>query len=304
MEERVLAESYRMIDEYFPIADLNALLKQCVQDKAREGNLWSELTLCSHFMLGGSSSLIYKAAAQTELLILALDIMDDLQDRDKDDKPWMQCEAAYALNAVLAFITASLGDLSKYSGKYYPKIFQLIARSINGQQHDLNDSIRTENDYMEMVLEKSASLIKLAFCMGYLHVDNCDADLVAKLDELADYIGIIAQIQNDTLGLQRMNLTNDLFQKKRTLPIFFLLQQSKEKFPLFQQFYDGEITQEQLLRSKQKCMQFITDCGCIEYAKTIQFLHMSQVEQLFDALDCEPLWKARLRNRIVAAASA
>jgi competence protein ComQ len=301
MDQRVLEEMDRIINEYFHVQDLNRLLKVFIQDKAKEGSLWYELTLQSHYMLDGCSEHIYKAAAQTELLILALDIMDDLQDQDNGDKPWMQCDTAYTLNAIIAFFTASLADLSKIKGQHTAKLLQLLARSINGQQQDLNHSIMTENAYITMIQEKSGSLINLAFYMGYLYIDDCNSAITEQMDELAQYIGIAAQIKNDIRDLLRWDLKNDLFQKKRTLPILFLLQQNAEKCSPIHLYYEGRITRESFLESKHECLQYITESGGIEYAKTIQYLYVNKVEQLFELLYLDSHWKDKLKETVLAA---
>ncbi|SDM85181.1 competence protein ComQ [Paenibacillus sp. yr247] len=302
MHQRVISEMYRIIDVYFHVTDLNALLKTFVKDKISEGgSIWSDFTINCHHMLGGGSPDIYAAAAQTELIILSLDIMDDLQDQDNSDKPWMTCDRTYALNAIIAFLMASIGEISQNKATHMTEVLQLIARSINGQHRDLNHSVATENDYITMVQEKSSSLIHLSFCMGYLGLEECDPAILAHINEIAQYVGLAAQLNNDTRDITRIDQKNDILQKKKTLPILYLLKQSEDKFPPLHQYYNGLITREELIELKFEYQQYINESGCIEYAKTIQFLFANKAEELLESLPIDSPWKDKLKETVMAA---
>jgi competence protein ComQ len=302
MDKRVISEMYRVIDAYFHVSDLNSLLKTFVQDKISEdGSIWSDFTINCHHMLGGRSPNIYAAAAQTELIILSLDIMDDLQDRDNSSKQWMTCDPAYALNAIIAFLIASISEISQNNSSQITKVLQLIARSINGQQRDLNLTVATENDYMTMVQEKSSTLIHLSFCMGYFSLEELDPVIFAQIDEMAQYVGLAAQLSNDIRDVIRFDQKNDILQKKRTLPILYLLNQSENKFPPLYQYYGGLITREDMIELKLECQEYLNQSGCIEYAKTIQFLFANKAEELLDSLPIVSPWKDKLKERVMAA---
>ncbi|TXK73499.1 polyprenyl synthetase family protein [Paenibacillus sp. N3.4] len=304
MDQRILDEIDRIIDAYFHVSDLNSLLKQFVRDKANEGGrVWSDFTITIHHTLGGHSPLLYERAALTELLILALDIVDDLQDQDNGEKPWMTCDPAFALNAVIAFLVAAMGELSKSNRVHTPKLLQLITQSINGQQRDISNAVQTENDYILMVQEKSASLINMAFCMGYLDIDDCSSAIIDQIDELAQYIGITSQLENDTRDVQRIDQKNDLLQKKKTLPILFLLKQSEEKFPPLLHYFEGKISRDDMILLKPECLAFIEQSGCIEYARTIQYLFADKAEQIIDSLPIQSSWKDRLKTTLGVANS-
>src|SRR5258708_4405871 len=82
LDKRVFEEMIGVVDRHFQVAALNDFLKRCIDEKMKVTSIWSEITLCTHFMLGGDSSFIYRIGAFTELIILALDIIDDLVDQD------------------------------------------------------------------------------------------------------------------------------------------------------------------------------------------------------------------------------
>src|SRR5690554_763931 len=113
MKQVVLHSLYHIIDQYVYEQELNTLLKKYVDNKNLELGVWSDLTLIIHQMLGGDSPDMYRLAATTELIILASDIIDDLQDQDHMDKPWMVDLPAYTLNAVVAMLVTFFGQLTQ-----------------------------------------------------------------------------------------------------------------------------------------------------------------------------------------------
>jgi competence protein ComQ len=171
---QTLSELNRMTDRYFPDGDLNPLLKRFIGRKAEERSIWNELTEYSHRMFGGSSPAIAGMAAVTEMILLSLDIVDDLQDGDNTEVPWMRCPPPHALNAVLGLIFAAVGELERQCGltadRTVPligEVSRLVAASVQGQQKDIAGAVLTEEQYIEMIREKSGSLIRLACYIGY-----------------------------------------------------------------------------------------------------------------------------------------
>lgn len=307
MRPSIVEAMNRMVNEHFQSEDFKQLLHDFIREKAEEKSIWSEMTEYCHLMLGGSSPHIEAIAAMTEMLILSLDILDDLQDRDNAAKLWMKCPQEYTLNAVISFIFAATSELGRlmetYPHAHFPhagRISRLITHSINGQYKDLSRSIVTEQDYIAAVQEKSSSLIRLACYMGYACVDGCDPRTVEKIDELAGYLGVIAQIENDVKDVQRYDVKNDLLQKKRTLPILFLLQHSEEDFPIFKQYYDGHVTEQEFLKKKLECLQYIVDSGCIEYSKIIQSLYVNKAEEVLNSIPAVSPWKEKFRDITLA----
>lgn len=292
----------RIIDFYFPLPDLNQLLKRLVEEKANEGlGLWALYVIYCHDMLGGDSQDILSVAAQLELIVLLQDIVDDQQDQDNLGKHWMAYPQAYTWNAVLAFYTAVVAELERLKHRRLSKILKLIATSISGQHQDLNDSIQSEVDYIQIISHKSGSIVQLAFAMGYGIVDNCSDSIIDQIDELALYIGIAAQIKNDVRDVQRLDLKNDLLHKKKTLPILYMLQHGKERFPALGMFYEGKLTVEQFLVYKQECLAFIHDSGCLEYGYAVHYLYLQKVKELFETLPIDSPDKHMLKETVMQA---
>ncbi|NHN31097.1 polyprenyl synthetase family protein [Paenibacillus agricola] len=307
MEPKVVRNMYNIVDKYVVEKDLNALLKTFIKDKAVEGSKWSTITRYTHYMLGGNSPAIDLSEAMAEMVMLAFDIIDDLQDGDNKLKPWVVCSPAYTLNGILAFLfafMAEMGDIQEQLPPGSPSLMKelgaLLSQSINGQQIDLNGTISTEGDYLAMIQKKSGSLIRFACLMGYALVPNLDKQTVAAMNELAELIGMISQMENDIRDVQRIDEKNDLLQKKRTLPILFLLMEPEPAFPYVHQFYEGIITEDSFISRKKACIQYIEDSGCIEYSRIIQSLYIDQAEAGFISLPGISPWKEQFKETTFA----
>ncbi|MEK0313887.1 polyprenyl synthetase family protein [Cohnella sp. 56] len=299
MDAAIREELYRMVDAYALDEALNAAIRSFIEEKATEKTVWSDMTRFTHHMLGGQSPLVTRHAALTELVILLLDIVDDLQDRDSMHRSWMTCDPAVTLNAILAMFAAILGSVSERPGTA-GKIAQLLARSIQGQQADVTGMVRTEAQYFNMVANKSGALVQLAVHMGYSLVADLDETVAATLDQLAVCAGIVSQIENDALDVLRLDGKNDLLYKKRTLPVLFMLEDSRAEYPVLEQYYEGEVPYERFAAEQLGHVQYVRDSGCIEYCKVIQSLYKDKANELYELLPpmIEP-WAGKFRSIFV-----
>lgn len=297
MDPRVLEECHAILDRYVTEPELRSLLGTFIGEKQTEGTLWSKITIQTHFMLGGDSPDIYRHAALTELVMLAYDIVDDLQDRDNPAKPWMTCPTEYTLNGVLAFLVACIGELSPSAA---PDAARFLALSVNGQQADLSGNVHSEQDYLEMVALKSGALIRFACMMGYSLVPGLMAEEIRRLDELAAIIGIIAQLSNDIRDITLIGAKSDLLLRKRTLPILFLLEHAAEDCTPLADYYSGRISRDEFVEHHAAILDFITHSGCLEYSRVIQALHIDQAEDLYSRLNAVSPWKEAFRNTTYA----
>ncbi|MFD2331884.1 polyprenyl synthetase family protein [Cohnella sp. GCM10020058] len=298
MDESILSELHKMVDEYARDATLNATLRSFIAEKAAEKTSWAEMTRCTHRMLGGRSPDLDRHAALTEIIILLLDIVDDLQDRDSSGRPWMTCEPAVTLNAVLAMFAAILGNCDRPG--IGSTVGNLLARSIQGQQADITDKVQTEEDYFHMVSDKSGALMQLAVYMGYAFVDGIDSDVQETLNQLAVCGGIVSQIENDARDVLRLDFKNDLLHKKRTLPILFMLEDSHAEFPALDEYYAGALTREQFIDRQHEFVQYARDSGCIEYCKVVQALYKDKANELYELLPpMQEPWAAKFREIFV-----
>jgi competence protein ComQ len=308
LDKRVFEEMIGVVDRHFPVAELNDFLKQCIDEKMKETSIWSEITLCMHFMLGGNSCFIYRIGAITELIMLALDIIDDLADQDSINKFWMKHPQANVLNASIASLVAAIGEVSKLKEQngeqclpLSGEINQLLTYAANGQHRDISNSlIETEEDYISIILNKSAPLKILACYMGYACIDHLSESTKEQINEMARNLAIVAQIQNDINDLLLFDVKNDLLDKKRTIPIIYLLSQNPRKHSIIKDYYEGSISREYFLGKKRECIRYIRKSGCIEYSKIIQGLYLNNVETIFNSIPCDLIWKERFRDLAIA----
>ncbi|MBU5445361.1 polyprenyl synthetase family protein [Paenibacillus sp. MSJ-34] len=300
MRPEVMQTMIDMVDKYVRIEEFNKLLKECVYEKGSEQTGWGEITRYAHLMLGGSSPHLDRTAAITEMIMLAADIADDLQDQDNKDKLWMQYRQEYVINGVLALLMGAVAESAELTnGKGGPvtltrEISRILLESLNGQFADLEQNVTTEQQYIAMVYQKSGSLIHLACYMGYAEL-GLDSKAAGTMKEIAYYSGIIAQLENDLKDLLRFDMKNDILRKKRTLPILYLLS-AEESFPYMKQYYEGKLTQSDLLAKKQECIDYINDSGCMEYSKIIQTLHRQKAAELLESLTTVSPWREKFQQ--------
>ncbi|OCT16818.1 hypothetical protein A8709_00400 [Paenibacillus pectinilyticus] len=287
----------RMMDDYMFDEDLKMLLRSCMSDNETASLSWAKITLCTHAMVGGHSPDIHRRAALTELVILILDIVDDLQDQDNASKPWMQVDSASALNAVLALIMGVVGELGRLqaSGNMLVEISKIIARSINGQHKDVTNAASTVDEYLWMTQEKSGSLFRLACFMGYADAD-CGEETIEQLHQMADCVGLLHQIQNDMRDLVRYDEKSDLMAKKRTLPILYILAVEDEVFSPVKAYYESAVTAEFMTENQDQIKRLIHDSGCLEYARIVQSVCVQKANEIYEQLKALSPWKEDFRS--------
>lgn len=305
-KEQLTAENYvheaisQIINAHIYHGQLNELVHQFIAYKKAETSIWPKLTLYTHHLLGGTSSRIHHTAAQTELIILSLDILDDLQDQDNTDPPWMSCDHPIAINAATALLTAAIaGNMS--APALSPAMLQLITAAHNGQHRDIGNEATDEEQYLQMVSEKSSSLIKLAILMGCPDRNAMHESQLDLLSSMAANIGVAAQLENDIKNITRIDYRNDLVQRKITLSTLFLLEQSDTYLPILRKYYNENCEQQQFLTHKLEILDFIEKSGVIEYTNAVQMLYAQQAsEQLNQLQHTDSYWKNQFEQLAIA----
>lgn len=297
MNDVLMDQMSQMFDAFFPEPDLNAYLKSFVREKSQEGSRWAEITRCAYYMFGGQSQAIEKNAALTELMLLAIDIIDDIQDRDNYTKPWMNCPMEHALNAVCSLLVAFIAEAPPQSA---PIAGQLLALSVNGQQQDLNGSVQSEPDYMNMIHKKSGALLRFACHMGTSLLPEQPLEVREAMNDLAECIGVIAQLENDLRDVQKLELKSDMLSRKKTLPILFLLRDEDSGCPYVRDYYAGRLGQDQLLAQTAEILDYVEQSGCLEYTRVIQALYIERADMLLESLPVPEKWKQQFRSTTFA----
>ena len=194
---------------------------------------------------------IYSIAAAVEMLMLSFDILDDFEDDDCKDQPWLT-EPKLALNATMALPFLGLSVIQNSTFKNKDKSLTLLMKyalkSVQGQHKDLLNSCQTESDYIEMSIEKSGSLVALVCVVGALLATD---DYPVTIETYANSIGLIGQINNDLSDIKSWNLKNDLLNKKYSLPIIYLMNCQDENAQMIRDYYQNKVNKEEILKNQE-----------------------------------------------------
>lgn len=190
----------------------------CVEEKLRESLLFSRMTVLHYRAFGGSGKAIYRAGAAVELMILSLDIIDDLQDKDNKETVWSRMSPEIALNIALGLLTLSqqmllTSDFPEERASGAARLMnEQVLSAINGQTTDLLNDIESEEEYIEMVRQKSAGLLVAACMIGTLLATG---EIHEEVRKYAEELGIAAQMKNDIRDLLNWDNKNDFWNRKK-----------------------------------------------------------------------------------------
>ncbi|MWC31179.1 polyprenyl synthetase family protein [Paenibacillus sp. MMS18-CY102] len=278
--------------------ELRQLAEQFIAYKQSEGGIFGDIASLHCRMFGGDEQLADTGAAAVELMILALDIYDDLQDKDNNKVPWSQIDPAIALNVAIGLQSLSLDLVLTASGPTDRKMMaatylnQGVLRAVNGQHTDLRNEPMTEEECLQMIEDKSGSLVAAACLVGAALATDEHAELIGAYGRA---MGGAAQLRNDVEGMQRWDTRNDLLARKQTLPIQYVLEQQSEEAALVRSYYDGEISQDKLLERKHEIMDYVNGCGSVEYGLIHAKLKQYEAEAGINQLPVDEVWKEKLR---------
>lgn len=276
--------------------------KEFILFKAEKGLLFGKLTVLHYFLFDNSEGIIYKLAAVIELLILAADIFDDLQDKDNSFTPWSQVPDPITLNIGLGLLSLSHLHSIKISVSV-PNSQELLSciqehslDSIAGQHHDLLDIIMEEADYIQMIRQKSGKLTALA-CLAGAVSGSAPPQALDIIKKYSGIIGMIAQVSNDIKGILRTDTRNDLLNKKRTLPVLYLLNEPNQ---LSKEIVQEVFEREGMIKfSLPVIIDKVIRSGAIQYAKVQQRVWSLEVYQMIEELPIADNQKKELKTFIL-----
>ncbi|WP_144510775.1 polyprenyl synthetase family protein [Bacillus sp. FJAT-22090] len=267
-----------IIAENIQQQDLKELLIKFVQKNSKKNYLFGELCIFhySHFAVSFDEEIL-RIAAAIELLVLSFDILDDLEDEDTENKVWNR-NPALSLNGATALLFLSMTAIRKTKFKHKEKAISLMEQfslcSIEGQHMDLLNICQEEKTYIEMMEDKSGSLVSLACLVGCV---IANADLPKEVVDYSRCIGIIGQINNDLADLKNWNGKNDIVNKKYSLPIIYLLDMEKNNEQVLTKYYQNKMPKEQFLEHKHVIQQKLIDADAMKYALVIKNLYQKKV---------------------------
>ncbi|OBZ08798.1 hypothetical protein A8L34_21805 [Bacillus sp. FJAT-27264] len=269
-----------------------------VKVKATESLMCGRMTLLHYRMFGGCGDDIYRAAAAVEFMILALDIIDDIQDDDHKAMPWNDLPKNIALNLAIAFLTLSHETLlrCRFPSEHIHKAEMYLSRQVitatNGQTLDLLNTISTEEEYITMVKQKSAALLVCACMIGVILATG---DISPHVEEYAMEIGVSAQIKNDFRDLLNWDHKSDFLQRKRTLPLLFLLSSiNQEDERWVADYFEGRIELSDILHRSEEFAVIVERTGTSMYASFRERSSYYHFREILDSMGLESPWKQAL----------
>ncbi|PMC40639.1 isoprenyl transferase [Bacillus sp. UMB0899] len=264
--------------------DLRNLLLTFINNK--EDLPFADLTMIHHQSFNGKDEEMLKLAAAVELLILSFDMLDDLEDLDNEDEPWMKIEHPIALNAATTLYTLSkLAILSLQSSKklqILEAFLKFSVQAMEGQHVDLKNDTLTEEECLEAMKNKSGSLIALASVSGML-LAGVNTPSVEKYSY---QLGIAAQIDNDFRDLFNPH-KNDVSTQKKTLAYLYLQKKyNQHAIDILEGFHSGRPINEYFdsaLNLKQK----LIDAGVVQYLNVMKQIAVNKATRLIRQLPIE-----------------
>lgn len=278
-----------IVDEKITNSEMKENLKQCIRYKYEKGFKFGQLTKFHYELFSGNKkSEISKVAAGIELFILSSDILDDLMDKDNDSAPWMHISEPEILNLSVGLIFLANHAVNQADIENKDEIRMMLndmfLNSVNGQQEDIQKHIRNKEEYMRMIRLKSGSLVSASCISGALAANSEFIDDVRKYSEC---LGVIAQINNDIQGINKIDEKNDIFNKNITLPVLYLFEIDHK---LTKQFYKNEISLDYL----KDHYDLILSSGAIEYCLIIAEFEKEKAYSIIDNMTFEHREKIKI----------
>ncbi|NTW11149.1 MAG: polyprenyl synthetase family protein, partial [Chlorobiaceae bacterium] len=199
------------------------------------------MVLLAAKICGGVNETSYRAAIMVELLHSATLIHDDVVDGAEMRRGIPSINALWKNK-----ISVLIGDYLLSKGLLYS-----LEHKDYGFLHIVSDAVRrmsegeilqiqktrsldiTENDYLSVISDKTASLISSACAMGALSATDKE-DRIEALKNYGEYLGLAFQIRDDLLDYTGDSKTTgkqmgiDIKEKKITLPLIYALRHAPE----------------------------------------------------------------------------
>jgi competence protein ComQ len=294
---KIMEEAKKMITNQCLVPEICDLMIKFIEFKKQNEFPFGNLAILHYQMFGGNNKDIYKAAAAIEMMILATDIFDDLQDQDNKSVPWKQLNQAVSMNIASGLLILSTMLLERSSFPVENKILALntfnsqLIKAVNGQHLDITNSVNSENDCLQMIKLKSASLLVCACVIGTELVNKDHGGMVGSY---AEDIGIAAQIKNDITDTCNWEGKNDLICRKRTLPLLFLINSREPETQIIRDYYAGNLNENAIINDMNEISDIIHKSGAYEYASVILRVHHLEALEKIGNLPVSSAWKERL----------
>lgn len=281
------------------VAELERLMARPRWSLAPSGPVtWPRYVLCACRVFGGDAALAIWPAAAVELVIAAIDIADDLIDGDLAELSPL--ERARLTNAVAALAFASQGCMARATASCLPPAnSHLIARlvaacaygSTAGQDLDLVLQARafvSKEEALEATVRKSGSLGAMACAVGAA-VATTDEHTLDLVQTFGRHLGTSAQLLNDMDGVDLGSTKSDLRERKKTLPVAYLLAEAKRRnsdsdFPPVVSAWYSEDRAAANLDGEPALQRILHDTGALQFAWIIADAHYREAVEALEKL--------------------
>ena len=267
------------------------------------------ITLHVSEILNGNRTAALPAAAALEIFHNFTLAHDDIMDNSSIRRGKKTINAKWDDNTGIlsgdVMLIISYEILNQYEDSKYilfsKKLTEISRLVCEGQQADMDFSSKndiTENEYFEMIRNKTAVLIACSFMFGGIaaETNTSNTDLLYKIGL---NLGIAFQLEDDLLdsfGDQEKfgkRIGGDILEKKKTLLYLFTHSklESEKKLEFENIFNSNEIEESQKINSIKS---FYETSGALEYLKNKVRVYFNEAEILIDKLELDNDTKKKL----------
>jgi len=267
------------------------------------------ITLYISELFNGKKTVALPAAAALEIFHNFTLAHDDIMDNSSIRRGKKTINAKWDDNTGIlsgdVMLIISYEILNQYEDSKYilfsKKLTEISRLVCEGQQADMDFSSKndiTENEYFEMIKNKTAVLIACSFMFGGIaaETNTSNTDLLYKIGL---NLGIAFQLEDDLLdsfGDQEKfgkRIGGDILEKKKTLLYLFTHSklESEKKLEFENIFNSNEIEESQKINSIKL---FYETSGALEYLKNKVKVYFNEAEILIDRLELDNDTKKKL----------
>jgi len=267
------------------------------------------ITLYISELFNGKKTVALPAAAALEIFHNFTLAHDDIMDNSSIRRGKKTINAKWDDNTGIlsgdVMLIISYEILNQYEDSKYilfsKKLTEISRLVCEGQQADMDFSSKndiTENEYFEMIRNKTAVLIACSFMFGGIaaETNTSNTDL---LYNIGLNLGIAFQLEDDLLdsfGDQEKfgkRIGGDILEKKKTLLYLFTHSklESEKKLEFENIFNSNEIEESQKINSIKS---FYETSGALEYLKNKVRVYFNEAEILIDKLELDNDTKKKL----------
>ena len=260
-------------------------------------------------LLGGKISDTLPAAAALEIFHNFTLAHDDIMDNSMLRRGKKTINSKWDNNTGIlsgdVMLIISYEVLNQYQDSKYihlsKKLTEISRLVCEGQQPDMDFASKndiTENEYFEMIKNKTAVLIGCSFMFGGIVAEANDLN-TNLLYEIVLNLGIAFQLEDDLLdcfGDQEKfgkKIGGDIIEKKKTLLYLFTNSklESEKKLEFENIFNSNEIEDSKKINSIKS---FYETSGALEYLKNKVRVYFNEAEMLIDKLELDKNTKKKL----------